>query len=62
MTAKNVLLRPQGLPSRARALTCPPCYATGPQIPRIVSLLLPTAVAFVEYVSSIEHILYYFEK
>jgi len=29
MTAKSVLLRPQGLRPRARAPTCPPpCYAT----------------------------------
>jgi len=28
MTAKSVLLRPQGLRPRARAPICPPCYAT----------------------------------
>jgi len=28
MTAKSVLVRPQGLRPRARAPTCPPCYAT----------------------------------
>jgi len=28
MTTKSVLLRPQGLRPRARAPTCPPCYAT----------------------------------
>jgi len=31
MTAKSVLVRPQGLRHRARAPTCPPCYATGIQ-------------------------------
>jgi len=30
MTAKSVLVRPQGLRTRARAPTCPPCYATEP--------------------------------
>jgi len=29
MTAKSVLLRPQGLCPKARAPTCPRCYATG---------------------------------
>jgi len=28
MTAKSVLMRPQGLRSEARASTRPPCYAT----------------------------------
>jgi len=28
MTAKSVLVRPQGLRPMARALTCSPCYAT----------------------------------
>jgi len=29
MTAKSVLLRPQALRPRARAPSCPSCYATG---------------------------------
>jgi len=29
MTAKSVLVRPQGLRPGARAPTCPPYYATG---------------------------------
>jgi len=29
MTAKSVLVRPQGLRPGERAATCPPCYATG---------------------------------
>jgi len=29
MTAKSVLMRPQGLRPGARTLTCPPCYAAG---------------------------------
>jgi len=29
MTAKSVLLRPEGLRPRARAPTFPPCYTTG---------------------------------
>jgi len=28
MTAKSVLVRPQGLRPRARAPNCPPCYVT----------------------------------
>jgi len=31
MTANSVFLRPQGLRPRARAPTCPPCYANPPQ-------------------------------
>jgi len=35
-----VLLRPQGLRPRARAPTCPPCYATAPWIQPLVTPLL----------------------
>jgi len=31
MTAKSMLVRPQGLHPTARASTCPPCYATAHQ-------------------------------
>jgi len=31
MTAKSVLMRQKGLCQRARAPTCPPCYASGVQ-------------------------------
>jgi len=39
MTAKSVLLRPQGLRPREPAPTCPSCYATGCMIKTRVAFL-----------------------